>query len=99
MKTAGNTSTFQGLVLSVLAADGHETGHLNLSQLDLPAPEGSQRLHKVKESMFISLQLWDQNVSRTMSATLYLVAGALMMAVETGLKGGGGRSEERLAKR
>lgn len=44
MKTTGNTSALKRLLSTVLAADGHETGHLNLSELDLAAAEGSQGL-------------------------------------------------------
>lgn len=81
MKATSNTSTLQGLVRSVLAADGHETGHLNLSQLDLAAPEGSQGLYEGKESTIIISSIRDLKITRTMSATLKLVAGALMVAV------------------
>lgn len=42
MKTTGNAGTSEGLVRAVLLTDGHETGHLNLGELDLPATEGSQ---------------------------------------------------------
>jgi hypothetical protein len=44
VQTPGNTGTLQGLVDSVLPADGHETGHLHLGELNLAAPEGSQGL-------------------------------------------------------
>lgn len=44
MKTTGDTGTGKGLVSTVLGTDGHETGHLNLGELDLPAAEGSQGL-------------------------------------------------------
>lgn len=44
MKATGDTGTLQRLVASVSAADGHETGHLNLGELNLAAPEGSQGL-------------------------------------------------------
>lgn len=43
VKATGNASTLQGLVLGVLAADSHETRHLNLGELDLAAAKGSQR--------------------------------------------------------
>ena len=44
VKTTGNAGTLQGLVGGVLAADGHETRHLNLGELNLAAAKGSQRL-------------------------------------------------------
>jgi hypothetical protein len=45
VQATSDAGTFQGLIGSVLSADGHETGHLNLGKLDLATPEGSQRLH------------------------------------------------------
>jgi len=44
VKTTSNAGTGEGLVGTVLLTDGHETGHLNLGELDLPATEGSQGL-------------------------------------------------------
>jgi hypothetical protein len=44
VQTTGNAGTLQGLVGSILAADGHQTGHLDLRELNLAAAEGSQRL-------------------------------------------------------
>lgn len=44
VKTTGNTGTLEGLVGTVLLTDGHETGHLNLGELDLAATESGQRL-------------------------------------------------------
>jgi hypothetical protein len=44
VKTTGNAGTSEGLVRAVLLTDGHEAGHLNLGELDLPATEGSQGL-------------------------------------------------------
>ena len=44
MKTTSNAGTGEGLVSTVLLTDGHETGHLNLGELDLPATEGGQGL-------------------------------------------------------
>lgn len=44
MQTTGNTGTLQGLVSGITATDGHQTGHLNLGELDLTATEGGQRL-------------------------------------------------------
>lgn len=46
VKAPSDTGTGQGLVLSILLADGHETRHLNLSEFDLATAEGSQRLHR-----------------------------------------------------
>lgn len=46
VKATSNASTLQGLVSSILAADSHETGHLNLGELNLTATEGSQRLSR-----------------------------------------------------
>lgn len=42
VETTRNASTLQGLISSILAADGHETRHLNLGEFNLAAPEGSQ---------------------------------------------------------
>lgn len=44
VKTTSDTGTLEGLVGTVLLTDGHETGHLNLGELDLAATEGGQRL-------------------------------------------------------
>lgn len=44
VKTTGNTGALERLLSTVLAADSHETGHLNLSELDLAAAKGSQGL-------------------------------------------------------
>jgi len=48
VETTSDTGTSQGLVSAVLLTDGHETGHLNLGELDLPATEGSQGLENGK---------------------------------------------------
>jgi hypothetical protein len=48
VETTSNTGTSQGLVSTVLLTDGHQTGHLNLGELDLPATEGSQGLDDSK---------------------------------------------------
>ena len=53
VKTTSNTGTLQGLVTSVSAADGHETRHLNLGELNLAAAEGSQRLDRNQSAMGI----------------------------------------------
>lgn len=42
VKTTSDTGTLEGLVGTVLLTDGHETGHLNLGELDLAATEGGQ---------------------------------------------------------
>ena len=47
VKTTGNAGTGEGLVSTVLLTDGHETGHLNLGELDLAATEGGERLSGV----------------------------------------------------
>lgn len=44
MKTTSDTGTLEGLVGTVLLTDGHETGHLNLGELDLAATESGQGL-------------------------------------------------------
>lgn len=44
VQTTGDAGTLEGLVGTVLLADGHQTRHLNLGELDLPATEGSQGL-------------------------------------------------------
>lgn len=44
VQATGDTGTAQGLGGSVSLTDGHETGHLNLGELDLAAAKGSQRL-------------------------------------------------------
>lgn len=44
VKTTGNTGALERLLSTVLAADGHKTGHLNLGELDLAAAKGSQGL-------------------------------------------------------
>ena len=46
MQTSSNASTLEGLVGTVLLTDGHETGHLNLGELNLPATKGGQGLEK-----------------------------------------------------
>lgn len=47
MQATGDAGTLEGLVGSILAADGHETGHLNLGELNLAAAKGSQGLGRV----------------------------------------------------
>lgn len=42
VQTTSDTGTGEGLVLTVLLTDGHETGHLNLGELNLPATESGQ---------------------------------------------------------
>jgi hypothetical protein len=44
VQATGDTSTGKRLVSSVLGTDGHETGHLDLGELNLAAPEGSEGL-------------------------------------------------------
>lgn len=44
VKTTGNTGTLEGLVGTVLLTDGHQTGHLDLGELDFAATEGGQGL-------------------------------------------------------
>lgn len=44
VEATGNAGTLQGLVTGVSAANGHQTGHLDLSELNLAAPEGSEGL-------------------------------------------------------
>jgi hypothetical protein len=44
VKTTSNAGTLQRLSGTVLLTDSHETGHLDLSELDLAAAEGGQGL-------------------------------------------------------
>lgn len=44
VQATGDTGTLEGLVGTISAADGHETGHLNLGELNLAAAKGSQGL-------------------------------------------------------
>lgn len=44
VKTTGNAGTGEGLVGTVLLANGHEAGHLDLGELDLATTEGSEAL-------------------------------------------------------
>jgi hypothetical protein len=50
VQATGDTGTSEGLVSTVLLTDGHETGHLDLGELDLPATESGQGLRKGKVS-------------------------------------------------
>lgn len=43
MKTSRNTSTLQGLFVSVLGTEGDETGHFTFGDLDFFAAKGSER--------------------------------------------------------
>jgi hypothetical protein len=42
VKTSSNAGTGQRLLLGVLCANGHETGHLILSQINLATTEGRE---------------------------------------------------------
>lgn len=42
MQATSNAGTLERLVLGVLQTSGHQTGHLLLGEVDLPAPEGGQ---------------------------------------------------------
>ena len=42
VETSSNSGTLQGLVGAVLLTDGHESGHLVLSELDLLSAEGGE---------------------------------------------------------
>ena len=42
VQATGNTSTLEGLLLGVLCASGHETGHLVLGELNLATTESGQ---------------------------------------------------------
>lgn len=44
VQATSNAGTLQRLIGTVLLTDGHETRHLDLGELDLPATEGSQGL-------------------------------------------------------
>ena len=44
VQATGDTSTLEGLLRTILAADSHKTGHLNLGQLNLAATESGQGL-------------------------------------------------------
>jgi hypothetical protein len=43
VQATGDAGTLEGLVLGVLLAGSHETGHLVLGELDLAATEGRER--------------------------------------------------------
>lgn len=51
MKATGNAGALQGLGSSVSAADSHQTRHLNLSEVNLAAPEGSQGLERNSQQL------------------------------------------------
>ena len=55
MQATGNPGTLEGLFCTVLATDGHKTGHFNLSQLNLPTTESGQGLVTVSTMAFFSL--------------------------------------------
>lgn len=78
MQTTSNTGTLQGLVGGVSLTDRHETGHLNLGELDLAAAKGSQRLCIIISLLF-NFQIEAMSVSHTISATLNLWAGAAIL--------------------
>ena len=42
METSSNSGTLQGLVGAVLLTDGHESGHLVLSELDFLSAESGE---------------------------------------------------------
>ena len=58
MKTTGNTGTLEGLVGSVDVPDGHQTGHLNLGELNLAAAKGSQGLEKGVVNQWKEMAYW-----------------------------------------
>jgi hypothetical protein len=49
VQATSDAGTGEGLVSTVLGTDGHETGHLNLGELNLPATEGSQGLERRRQ--------------------------------------------------
>jgi hypothetical protein len=49
VQATGDAGTGEGLVSTVLGTDGHETRHLNLGELDLPATEGGQGLERRRQ--------------------------------------------------
>lgn len=67
MQTTGNAGTLQRLVGAVLLTDSHQTRHLNLGELDLPATEGSQGLCKDRLG---TGHVEEDGGALTMSATL-----------------------------
>lgn len=69
MQATGNAGTLEGLVSSILAADGHETGHLNLGELNLTAAKGSQGLEESVDGQTGPIGP-NRGQIRTMSATL-----------------------------
>lgn len=81
VQTTSDTGTLQGLVGSVSFTDRHQTGHLNLRELDLAAAEGSQRLY-ITISPLLLFQIEVIRLSHTMSATLNLWAGAAILTAE-----------------
>lgn len=68
VKTTSNAGTGERLVSGVSATDGHQTGHLNLGELDLAATEGGQGLEDGQQSEHDSI--FGTLETRTMSATL-----------------------------
>ena len=55
VQATGDTGTGKRLVSGILAADGHETRHLNLGELDLAAAEGSERLLHVCQRLRLAI--------------------------------------------
>lgn len=52
MQTSSNSSAFQRLILGVFRADCHQPWHFDLGELNLAAPEGSQRLEFIRHCLF-----------------------------------------------
>ena len=78
MKTTSNAGTSEGLVGTVLLTDGHETGHLNLGELDLATTEGGEGLSGVSA---IEENRPGHQEKHTRSATLNFCAGAAIVNV------------------
>lgn len=69
MQATRNSGTLEGLVGGILLPDGHQTGHLDLSELDFPAPEGSEGLEDLSATLLMG-QWLEEMLQHTMSATL-----------------------------
>lgn len=73
MQATGNSGTFERLITGILLPCGHQTRHLILSKLNLATAKSRERLNSGQHS-------FNGAVGRpTISATLYLDAGALIL--------------------
>lgn len=72
VQATGDAGTLEGLVGTVLLTDGHETGHLNLGELDLAATEGGQGLKR--ESDRSAIDPVEQEENRVSTGNTYDVS-------------------------